>query len=337
MRGLWVVRTGLTSPEAIDSIVEEASRAGFNALFAQVRGRGDAFYASRLVPRSVLLEGQPASFDPLAHLIRRARARGLAVHAWVNVLLTAGFGVPVPAGHVLGQHPDWVMVPRGARGPDVEGHYLSPAHPGVAAHLEAVVAELLRGYAVDGLHLDFIRYPSADYDYSPAALASFARGGNADPTAWDAHRRATLDSLVERLSRTARATQPRVLVSAAVVPDLAQALNHKWQDWPGWAARGWVDALCPMAYTPDTRLFRAQVDEARGQAPGVSIWAGVGAWRLDTPSVVEKIQAARSGGAAGVLLFSHEVLATHDLVRLRATFDGTGIAPREAAVGAPAH
>src|SRR5262245_51775245 len=95
MRGLWVVRTGLVSPEAVDRVVDEAARAGFNALFVQVRGRGDAFYASYLVPRSELLRGQRADFDPLGRLLARARERGLQVHAWVNVLLSAHFGVPL--------------------------------------------------------------------------------------------------------------------------------------------------------------------------------------------------------------------------------------------------
>jgi uncharacterized lipoprotein YddW (UPF0748 family) len=92
MRGLWVVRTGLVTPASVDQVVDTAVRGGFNALFVQVRGRGDAFYASRLVPRSDLLRGQPAEFDPLARLLARARARGLEVHAWVNVLLSAHFG-----------------------------------------------------------------------------------------------------------------------------------------------------------------------------------------------------------------------------------------------------
>ena len=64
MRGLWVVRTGLVSPEAVDRTVDDAARAGFNALFAQVRGRCDAFYRSALVPRSALLAEQPGRLRP---------------------------------------------------------------------------------------------------------------------------------------------------------------------------------------------------------------------------------------------------------------------------------
>src|SRR5439155_1639170 len=59
MRGLWVVRQALVSPAAVDRVVDEAQRAGFIALFVQVRGRGDAFYRSALVPRSEMLAAQP--------------------------------------------------------------------------------------------------------------------------------------------------------------------------------------------------------------------------------------------------------------------------------------
>src|SRR5262245_18067994 len=114
MRGLWVVRTALMSPEAVDGVVDQAKSAGFNTLFVQVRGRGDSFYQSRLVPPSLLLEKQPASFDPLDRQLRRARSRGLQVHAWMNILLVAGFVGPLTQGHVAALHPDWLMVPKAA-------------------------------------------------------------------------------------------------------------------------------------------------------------------------------------------------------------------------------
>jgi uncharacterized lipoprotein YddW (UPF0748 family) len=347
MRGLWVVRTGLLSPESVDQVVDGAARAGFNALFVQVRGRGDAFYASRVVERSELLRGQPADFDPLGRLLTRARARGLQVHAWVNVLLTAHFGLPLPPAHVAQRHPDWLMVPREAarealgtppagliplieryRDPaDTEGLYLSPSSPGVGVHLEQVVSELVRTYAVDGLHLDFVRYPSSDFDWSRASLAGFAAtrgsgdllaGPSLDPEGWGNYRRAAVDGLVVRLSGVARQARPGIVVSAAVVPDQAQALYHKYQPWPSWMARGVLDAVCPMTYTPDSRLFRAQVEQARGKlGAAASLWAGVGAWRLPIGDVLQKIRTAREAGASGVVLFSHESFVAADLDLLR--------------------
>jgi uncharacterized lipoprotein YddW (UPF0748 family) len=348
LRGLWVVRTALVSPQEVDRVVDEAAEAGLNALFVQVRGRGDAFYRSSLAPRSPLLERQPREFDPLQRLIARARQKRLQVHAWVNVLLAAHFGQPIPSGHVLDRHPEWAMVPKsqaaaalaasGARRlqlvaaagraeGDVEGYYLSPSVPAVAPHLEAVVREIVRAYAVDGLHLDFIRYPGPSFDYSRAALEGFGRRmGGSDllagpalhPADWDAYRRELLTTLATRLADAARRERPGLVLSAAVVPDEAQAVNNKFQDWPRWLASGVIHALCPMTYTPDSRIFLQQVEAVRERTgPGQPLWAGIAAYRLDVRGIVEKVALARRAGAQGVVLFSNESLAPGDLRPLR--------------------
>src|ERR1041384_5362954 len=66
VRALWVVRTTLTSPEKIRQLVASAADNGFNTLIVQIRGRGDAYYNSRVEPRATELKDQPPSFDPLA-------------------------------------------------------------------------------------------------------------------------------------------------------------------------------------------------------------------------------------------------------------------------------
>lgn len=348
LRGLWVVRTALVSPEAVDRVVADAAAGGFNALFVQVRGRGDAFYSSRIAPRSVLLERQPRTFDPLARLLARARARGLQVHAWVNVLLVAHFGQARPAGHVLDRHPDWIMVPRsqakaafdaspqrrlslvaaaGRREGDVEGYYLSPSVPAAVDHLERVVRELVASYRLDGLHFDFVRYPGPQWDHSRPALVEFRKvhrtqallgGPAADPAGWDAYRRRSVTALASRLSDAARVMRPGIVLSAAVAADEAQAVNQKFQNWPAWLSSGILSAVCPMAYTQDNSTFSRQVEGALARAGGKqSVWAGIGAYRLDLAGIVEKVKLARRSGAGGVVLFSHESLSSAEWPRLR--------------------
>ena len=67
-RALWVVRYSLTSSGSVDRVVEVASQMNQNTLFVQVRGRGDAYYPSEVVPRAEELESMPKEFDPLARL-----------------------------------------------------------------------------------------------------------------------------------------------------------------------------------------------------------------------------------------------------------------------------
>jgi uncharacterized lipoprotein YddW (UPF0748 family) len=109
------------------------------------------------------------------------------------------------------------------------------------------------------------------------------------------------------------------VISAAVVPDQVTALRSRFQDWPEWLSRGVLDAVCPMAYTVDSRIFRQQVEQARARVgPGQAVWAGVGAYRLGVEGILEKIAVAREAGATGVVLFSHESLQLGELDRLRA-------------------
>lgn len=98
-RGLWVSRFDWTSsynpgsPARIDEIVSRAAAANFNALLFQVRGVADAFYSGGLEPWSALLNsdgelGRDPQWDPLGHMVDRAHAAGLQVHAYVNVYPT---------------------------------------------------------------------------------------------------------------------------------------------------------------------------------------------------------------------------------------------------------
>ena len=199
VRGLWVVRTSLASPSSIAAMVAAARGAGINTLVVQVRGRGDAYYASRLEPRPPSLAAQPASFDPLSAVLREAHARGLAVHAWVNVNLVADAGDP-PADprHIVNRHPEWLMVPielasaigdpKGegfvrtlaswtrSQSAAVEGLFASPIPSGAADHVTSVVRDLVTRYPVDGVHFDYVRYPGASFDYSREALRAFRDG-----------------------------------------------------------------------------------------------------------------------------------------------------------------
>ena len=61
-KALWVVRDHITSKRSIDEIIQFAESNNYNVLFVQIRGRGDAYYSSKLVPRTHLLKTN--QFDP---------------------------------------------------------------------------------------------------------------------------------------------------------------------------------------------------------------------------------------------------------------------------------
>lgn len=355
IRALWVTRNILTSPESIANLVDRAKRTGFNTLIAQVRGRGDALYRSQWEPRSTLLKDQPESFDPLALLIEKAHAARLTVHAWLNTCLLANLDdLPASPQHAYNAHPDWLMVPRQVaqalysmepESPDyrariveqskkdlseLEGLYLSPAHPGVKEHLYNIWMDVLEKYEVDGLHFDYVRYPNPDFDYSRVALDRFRdwlRGQitaeeqrliamvaandpvvftTVFPEKWAAFRKAQVTEIVERIFQGVKARKPNVLVTAAVFADDVTAEERRFQEWKLWLERGLLDVACPMAYTTDTETFKKQIAIARGFSFGRQIWAGIGAYRMPVAGTLEKINMARKIGTDGFVLFSYD-------------------------------
>lgn len=376
VRALWVLRTSLASPDQIARLVRDAKDSGFNTLLVQVRGRGDAWFAQGLEPRPPALAKAAADFDPLALTLTLARAAGLRVHAWVNVnLVASAVLLPRDRTHIVHAHPEWLMVPRplarelarmNPRSPgyvarltswtrahpaQLEGLYSSPVPAEAAHHVEAIVGDLARRYALDGLHLDYVRYPTADFDYSAAALEAFRAAllpdltvsertrlearrardplayADAYPERWTRYRQARLTDLVARLRQAVKRERPHALISAAVIPNAREATDHRLQDWPDWAARGLLDVICPMAYTPDVARFSAAVHGATRSAAPQALWAGIGAYRLDAAQTVKHIQAARAAGAHGIALFSYDSLTRPALRSIgRTAFRDPGLA-----------
>ena len=358
VRALWVQRASLASPAQVIAAVDRAKNGRFNTLIVQVRGRGDAYYTSRYEPRPPLLAAQPASFDPLAMMVQRAHRAGLKVHAWVNVNLVSDAAPPSARKHIVYLHPEWLMVPRPladelgrmnprapqylrglseyarARSDRIEGIFLSPIHKGAADHATKVIADIVSRYEVDGIHLDYIRFPNDEFDYSAKALdefraeitskitgaerreyASRARGRplfytEMFPQGWQEFRRARLTALLTKIRATVKARRPGAMVTAAVFPDADDAANRRFQNWGGWLETGLLDAICPMAYTTDPAVFRAQISNVELLAGKRPVWAGIGAFQLSPSATVDNIRVARQLGAEGIVLFSYDNLDT---------------------------
>ena len=353
---MWVQRSTLTSPTTVLAAVQTARDAGFNTLMVQVRGRGDAYYLSRHEPRAAALSKRPPPFDPLELILSTGHRAGLKVHAWVNVNLISDAAPPTARGHLVYTHPEWLMVPRPlaldligmnprnpayvkrlseyakARSDQVEGLFLSPVHKGAVDHVTKVIGDIAARYPVDGIHLDYIRFPNDEFDYSAETLDEFrseigSRVSGADhreyssrgrgrplfytemfPQRWQEFRRARLTSLLTKIRGTVKSRRPSALLTAAVFPDATEATTRRFQEWDRWLEGGLLDAICPMAYTTDAAVFRAQIANVEHVAGRRAVWAGIGAYQLSTSATVENIRTARQLGAEGIILFSYDNL-----------------------------
>lgn len=357
VRALWVVRTTLTSPQKISQLVSSAADNGFNTLIVQIRGRGDAYYNSKVEPRAIELNDQPASFDPLAVTLAEAHKRGLRVHGWLNTNLLANLdSLPADPDHVYNRHPEWLAVPKAvaaelyrvspndpsyrqkivewskANRGELEGVYTGPANPKVREHIYRIWMDVLKRYPVDGLHFDYVRFASPDFDYSRNSLEAFRKWLepqiNADerselkksletnplaaaekfPEKFADFQRAQVTTLVERIYNAVKKEKPETLVSAAVFANDENAYTRRFQDWRRWLQMGILDVVCPMAYATDTTVFQKQIEVASATAHGAKrrVWAGIGAYRIPSDSAIEKINVARTLSADGFILFSYD-------------------------------
>lgn len=183
-RAFWVdgFHPGMRSSAEIDRLVQEMTAAHVNSVMVQVRRRADALYSKTHEPRIDELSAQP-DLDPLAYLIEKAHAATprLQVHAWINAMPVAfGDEMPTASDHLYYQHGPqaqgeamWLTQTAEGRMTQEGRYYLDPGNPAAAQYLREICLNIVRNYDVDGIHLDFIRYPGVQFGYNPVAVARF--------------------------------------------------------------------------------------------------------------------------------------------------------------------
>jgi len=313
-RAFWVdtFNTTLNNHTDITTVVNNAKRANANMILAQVRRRGDAWYLNSLEPKPDFTP-IAAGFDPLADLITTAHAEGIEVHAFVimgavwnknpTFAPSSTLGPPTNPNHVFNLHGgfnpatgqivpgpnNWLtrtLLPDNAANLIAfQGHrfgndfWLDFGHPDAAAYSVDVLMQLVNNYAIDGLHLDRIRYPEftatgqtptngTNIGYNPRSVERFQIKnnipvGSTPPTpgnpAWSQWRRDQVSNLVRRVYLNAVAVRPNIKISAALIAfgggpanwNSAEAYWRVYQDWRSWTEEGILDIAIPMNYKND--------------------------------------------------------------------------------------
>lgn len=312
-RGLYVdaFHPGLTNHEEVTQMVKAAKEANFNALFVQVRKRGDAYYNASLEPKAASVA---ADYDPLADVIRQAHAAGLEVHAWLAVYEVAHTSYTLTSNHVAKAHPEWLTRTRDGK-TDLPGGriFVDPGLPAVQDHIVAVVRDILTHYDVDGIHLEDPGYPS-ESGYNAGSVELFnqetGKSGNPEDTdeAWRQWRSSQVTKLIAKIHDAVQEIKPKVRLSANVASHRpADTVKRSLQEWDVWASRKLVDFLVPMLSAAGSVMPRL-ASEASASAAGRHIYMGIGTYKLTKSRAVEEISAVRGSGTQGVVLFSYHYL-----------------------------
>ncbi|MFC1706545.1 family 10 glycosylhydrolase [Planctomycetota bacterium] len=314
-RALWVTRWYADTDSEIQAVVDYADRKGFNILLLQVFGDGYSLYPSAIAPRSGLTRG--TGFDPLAVAIPAARARGIEVHAWINAVRVyhGGVGKPGHPDHVMNQHPEWSMVSdTGKRSFDRVTQssaeiYACPEHDGFRDYLVNISAEIATNYAVGGLHLDYIRFPSGTShcycaEHQRKFQAQYGKAPTAGDPDWASFRYGTINRLIAHIHDAVARVRPLARLSAT------KTSFFSFQDPKAWFRESGLDILYPMIYTSSLGDFERKsaalemVSNGRQVMPGISVKAG---------AIGQQIDITRTLGSEGFALFASSQLdSSHD-------------------------
>lgn len=333
VRALWVVRDYMVTPEKVDEIMNFAEQNHYNHLFVQIRGRGDAYYNSKLVPRSHLLKS--SDFDPLDYILRKARGTQIKIHAWFNVYyLWSSQQKPSQDDHALLNHPEWIdtkepdemdisiMLEKMKKDRKIngEGFYLAPTHPEVEAHLQNIITELLQNYRLDGIHFDYIRYHDLGWGMNPTGLKFFLNYTSGMPglpamkiqekPSFADYKRSAITQFVKKASMRIKAYQPHCIVSAAVKPNIYNARNTFGQEWDLWLTGGYIDWAVPMNYTGNNQLFDNNLRIIKDNIPKKyteKIIMGIGAYNQNSRSTGQKLYRVGKDNYGGISIFSYTV------------------------------
>lgn len=323
LRGAWVTAwtSGFFTPEEVDATVAAAKSAGLNALFIQVRKNADAYYKSETEP---LGSGIAPDFDPLACVIRKAHAEGIQVHAWMNSgRIWSPKEPPSDPKHVANRHPEWINKDVKGNTRAGEGLYLDLGVPEAREYVASVAEEIARKYDVDGIHLDYIRYPGKDWGYSAAALSRYYSDAGTtkkpdpgDPK-WMQWKRDQVTDLVRRVRKKVLAARPGTFISASTIPwgdcpsewTATTPYSLVAQDWRRWMAEGILDANCPMNYKVEknpknARQFRDWLAGFARWSSGRPTYVGIEVYLNEPEYVIRQIEAIRKAGLQGFMLFS---------------------------------
>ena len=337
IRAVWLDRGTIVrsrSERELSLVFDRLAQAGINTVFFETLNAGYPIYPSRVAP-----EQNPLSrgWDPLAAAVKLAHERGMELHAWVWIFATANQRhntvIGKPSGYlgpVLTAYPNWANKDNQGRtwnSGDLKA-YLDPANPEVRNYLQQIVAEIAQNYQVDGIQLDYIRYPFQDpnrnfiYGYGTAARQQFKQQTGTDPVnitprsgalwqQWVNFKVNQVSSFVAEVSQYLKQQHPDIILSVAVFHHPEQERVWKiHQHWEYWARQGYVDWIVPMTYSLDTnRLRRIAEPLTQQQRLGSSlITPSVKVLNIPDIVAIDQIQAVRDLSTGGYSIFAFESL-----------------------------
>ena len=233
-------------------MLDTLQRLNINTVFFQVRPKADAFYDSPYEPWSQYItgyRGKAPSYDVLKWVIDETHKRGMSFHAWINPYRV---DQKQRMGDRFGKLDD--RMPKHLVKDYRMVRVYNPAMPETRQRVSSIVADLLRRYDVDGIHLDDYFYPALQKGEKMKDEAEYRRYGKGFGSIAE-FRRAMVDSLIVAMHDTIKAIKPNAVFSISPQGNYDNNYNTMYADIALWSARGWCDVIIPQLYWSTERWF----------------------------------------------------------------------------------
>lgn len=251
--------------------LDQLKELGINTVILQTRIRGTVIYPSAIEPFDDCITGLPdhrPDYDPLAFCIEECHRRGMECHAWVVCFPVGKFAQQKRYGAraVNVRHPELVQRTK-------EQWIMDPAKAGTATYLADLCGEIVSNYDVDGIQLDYVRYPEKEVGFKTSLPL--------------AERQANVTRVVRAIHDRIKAIRPWVKLSCSPVgkyADLPRQTSRGWnardavaQDAVLWLREGLMDWLAPMMYFQGQNFYPFVCDwqersYGRPIVPGLGIY-----------------------------------------------------------------
>ena len=261
-------RSAEKQKEELRAILDRLQKANINTVLLQTRIRATTIYPSQYEPWDGCLSGFPGKspgYDALQFAIDECHKRGMEVHAWVVT-------IPVGKWNSYGCRQLRKRFPRLIKRIDQDG-YMDPEATQTGCYLAEMCREIVQRYDVDGIHLDYIRYPET-WKFRISKDQA----------------RSNITRIVEKIHQAVKKEKPWVKMSCSPIgkfDDLSRYWSHGWnaytkvaQDAQAWLKDGLMDELFPMMYFRGDQFFPFAIDW-KEHSYGKIIAPGLGIYFLD--------------------------------------------------------
>ena len=290
-------------------ILDDYQRININTVIFQTRVRGAVLYPSDYEPWYGELTGTAGKsplYDPLKFCIEECHRRGMELHAWVVCIPLGKLSEQKRYGRngILSRHPELCKTV----GQDV---FMIPGNPKTADYIASICKEIARRYDVDGISLDYIRYPEKEFRFSDNNLYKGSPAGLAD---W---KRENITRIVRRIHDEVKAVKPWIKLSSSPIGKYNHVSRYSSGGWNCYSAvyqdpRKWLrddlqDMLFPMMYFQGNNFYPFLYDWQENQyghpiVPGLGIYfldPSEGRWELNqVRAEMHSVRRSQIGGVA---------------------------------------